>query len=243
MPQGGSLLIQTANVDVESSMAFRLGDVPEGRFAVLTVKDTGVGMDDKTLSKIFEPFFTTKEQGKGTGLGLSTVFGIVKQSGGAITVDSSPGKGTAISVYLPRIGGCADPAGPSSFRRRDSKGSETVLLVEDDDLVRGVVRRILRSRGYEVIEAHDAGTAFARYENNPEAIDLVITDLVIPGFDGLTIASELSTRTPRVKVLYMSGYTEHAVLGRGVLEPGVNFIQKPFSADELALIVRKVLDA
>ncbi len=243
MTGGGSLLVETSNFDLGSEEATRIGAIEPGRYVVFTVKDTGCGMDEDTLSKVFEPFFTTKEPGKGTGLGLSTAFGIVRQSQGTITVESRLGQGTVVRVLLPRIDGEVAPASKQPVVSRRSRGAETVLLVEDDEQVRAVVRRILKSRGYQVIEAKDGGAALAAWERDPDGIDIVVTDLVIPGFDGVTIASELQTRTPRVKVLYMSGYTEHTVLRRGVLEPGVNFIQKPFSGEELALMVRKVLDA
>jgi nitrogen-specific signal transduction histidine kinase/CheY-like chemotaxis protein len=243
MTSGGSLLVESSNVNLGVDESARVGAVAPGPYVVLTVKDTGCGMDEDTLSKVFEPFFTTKEQGKGTGLGLSTVFGIVRQSQGTITVESRLGQGAVFRVYLPRIDGDVQPSSSPQPAARRSHGAETVLLVEDDEQVRAVVRRILKSRGYQVIEAKDGGAALAAYERDPEGIDIVVTDLVIPGFDGVTIASELQTRTPRVKVLYMSGYTEHTVLRRGVLEAGVNFIQKPFSGEELALMVRKVLDA
>ena len=243
MTSGGSLLVETSNVDLGVEEAARVGAVAPGPYVALMVKDTGCGMDEDTLSKVFEPFFTTKELGKGTGLGLSTVFGIVRQSQGTITVESRLGQGAVFRVFLPRIDGDVPPSSTTKGAARRSHGAETVLLVEDDEQVRAVVRRILKSRGYQVIEAKDGGAALSAYERDPEGIDIVVTDLVIPGFDGVTIASELQTRTPRVKVLYMSGYTEHTVLRRGVLEAGVNFIQKPFSGEELALMVRKVLDA
>jgi signal transduction histidine kinase len=242
MPSGGSLIVETANVEVDAALAARIGVLEPGRHVRLTVRDTGIGMSEATLTRIFEPFFTTKESGKGTGLGLATVFGIVKQSHGGIAVESSPGHGAVFRIYLPQREG--DPK-PLSLRKapvRSKTGSETILLVEDDEQLRAVVRRMLVKSGYRVIEARDGGAALATYEANADRIDLIITDLVIPSFDGITVASELQSRAPSVRVIYMSGYTEHLVLRRASLTPGVNFLQKPFTGDDLVSIVRKVLD-
>jgi two-component system cell cycle sensor histidine kinase/response regulator CckA len=243
MPRGGHLTIETENVVLSPHDAARIGDVSPGRYVRLAVLDNGCGMPPEVLSRIFEPFFTTKEVGKGTGLGLSTVFGIVKQSGGTITVESAEGAGSTFSILLPARAG---PIGGGVEERRSSVpglGAETILLVEDDDQVRSVVRRILRSRGYSVLEAHDAESARAVHAQNADSIDLILTDLVMPGTDGLAMAAELTQGRSGARVLYMSGHTEHAVIQGSALEPGVNFLQKPFSPSDLASTVRRALDA
>ncbi len=242
MPSGGSLIIETAGVEVDDVVAARIGVTAPGGYARLTVRDTGTGMDADTLARIFEPFFSTKEQGRGTGLGLSTVFGIVKQSQGGISVESSPGRGATFCVYLPLRAAEAQPLSLREAQPCPAPGAETILLVEDDEKLRAVVRRVLTRNGYRIIEAGDGAAALAAYETHAETIGLIITDLVIPSFDGITVASELQARVPGVRVLYMSGYSEHLAMRRVSLTQGVNFLQKPFSGDELLTMVRRILD-
>jgi CheY-like chemotaxis protein len=211
---------------------------------MVAVSDTGEGMDSETLSHVFEPFFTTKEIGKGTGLGLSQVYGFVRQSGGHVRVYSEVGQGTSAKLYLPRVhGDAAEPV--ASARRRDIsllRGTETVLLVEDDDDVRSYSSGVLRELGYQVIEASDASKALAALSHNPE-VDLLFTDVVLPGgVHGGKLADEVRQRRPRIRVLFTSGYTRNAIVHNGRLDPGLQLITKPFTYEELAEHVRRALD-
>jgi len=231
MPQGGRLTIETS--------AARLEDDP-GTYVCLAITDTGVGMDEATLAHAFEPFFTTKAPGAGTGLGLSTVYGIVKQSNGHVTVTSEPGCGTTFRVYLPRI---FEPASaPEKQGAAPVHGSETVLLVEDEPALRKLAREILRLAGYKVIEAANSGEALLACERSSSEIALMITDLVMPGMSGWDLARRLTTLHPEMKVLYMSGYSHHAALPEGGIERHDEFIQKPFTPTSLQEKVRRVLD-
>ena len=208
---------------------------------LLSVRDTGTGMDTEIQSHIFEPFFTTKEMGKGTGLGLATVYGIVKQNNGYIEVESAPGRGTSFRIYLPRVQDRAE-----ALRARDSAapphGSETILVVEDEDMVRHVVREALRSFGYTVLETGDAEEGARICETQEGPIHLLMTDVIMPKMNGRALAKRLMLHRPDLKVLYMSGYTDSAIVQHGVPEPGVSFLQKPFALTTLAGKVRDVLD-
>ena len=242
MPTGGRITIETENADVDEPTASGAGGAP-GRYVVLSVSDTGEGMGEEVKERLFEPFFTTKEQGKGTGLGLATTYGIVRQSGGFITVDSGPGLGAAFRVYLPRHEVEADEAevvedAPAPVLR----GSETVLLVEDEDIVRGLVSEILETAGYTVLGAADGNTALELAERHPGPIHLLLTDVVMPKMSGRDLAERLIAAHGETKVLYTSGYTDTAIVDRGVLQPGTEFLQKPFSFAALTQKVRHVLD-
>jgi PAS domain S-box-containing protein len=243
MPGGGVLTFRTSNETVRN----RPPTIPErllaGEYVMLTVSDTGLGMDQSTQSRIFEPFFTTKGQGKGTGLGLSTVYGIVKQSGAAISVTSAPNAGTTFQVRFPRTDGFALAQPAESLPGAALSGTETILLVEDDSSVRDLVERVLRSRGYHVLAAQHGGDALQLASRTVRGVDLVLTDVVMPSMSGRELVEALQANRPALRVLYMSGYTDDEIIRRGLHDPGISFIQKPFTADNLALQVRKVLDA
>jgi two-component system cell cycle sensor histidine kinase/response regulator CckA len=241
MPQGGKLTMETANVLIdEESARVHLGTKP-GPHVMLAVSDTGVGMDRATQARIFEPFFTTKQVGKGTGLGLSTVFGIVQQSNGSIWVYSEPGRGTTFKVYLPRVDEAVDVvrATPPGTTRR---GTEAVLLVEDDEQVRSVASSILRRHGYRVLEARNGGEAMLLCETHAQTIDLLISDVVMPLMGGPELARRLSTARPAMKVLCMSGYTDDSVVRHGVMDSDIAYLQKPITPESLTRKVREVLD-
>jgi PAS domain S-box-containing protein len=241
MPKGGALTIETSNVQLDEGYAGRHVAVRPGPYVLLAVSDNGSGMDRATQAHLFEPFFTTKGSGKGTGLGLSTVFGIVKQSGGSIEVYSEPGRGTSVKVYLPRID---QPVSIESEDRAKSapRGTETILLVEDDDMVRTLVRETLAREGYRIMDAAGPVEAQIISDGFKGAIQLLITDVVMPKVSGRELADGISERRPDMKVLYMSGYTDNAVVKNGVLERQLAFLQKPFTPTALASKVREVLD-
>jgi PAS domain S-box-containing protein len=243
MPAGGVMKFRTANETIANGVAPSATQVEPGAYVMLEVTDTGVGMDTATQARIFEPFFTTKGQGKGTGLGLSTVYGIVKQSGGGISVSSIQGSGTVFCVYFPRIDGYA-LAEPAEKRQESPlSGTETILLVEDETSVRQLVERVLRSRGYDVLAATDGADAVRLASDAGLAVDLVLTDIVMPEMSGRELVEALHTGRPALRVLYMSGYTDDEIVRRGLHDPGMSFIQKPFTAENLAMHVRKALDA
>jgi PAS domain S-box-containing protein len=228
MPDGGVLTLATS-ADAGA------------RTATVTVTDTGRGMDRETLAHVFEPFFTTKGPGQGTGLGLATVYGIVTQHGGSITVDSAPGRGTTFRLVFPADTGAVSRSQAESSHRNEAAGHETILLVEDEPMVRGLVRTMLSARGYEVLEASSGEDALERFRAAIGAVDLLLTDVVMPGINGRVLAERLSALRPGLKVLFMSGYTEDAVLGARASD--VRFLQKPFAPDALRAAVRQVLDA
>ncbi|MBI4483969.1 MAG: response regulator [Acidobacteria bacterium] len=243
MPQGGKLTIETANVELDEAYARNHVAVRPGAYVLLAVSDTGCGMDKEVQSHLFEPFFTTKEPGEGTGLGLSTVYGIVKQSGGNIWVYSEPGHGATFKIYLPAVEEVVAVASPEGARPLAMGGSETILLAEDDEPVRNLARQILEMHGYTVLEAQNGREALEICKRHEGPIHLMVTDVVMPQMSGRDLADRAAQLRPGIKLLYLSGYTGKAIVQHGVLEPGVAFLQKPFTPDALARKVREVLDA
>ena len=244
MPRGGRLTIETANVDLDETFAIAHVPMKPARYVMLAVGDTGEGMDADTQARVFEPFFTTKEQGKGSGLGLATVYGMVKQSGGYIWVYSEPGHGTVFKVYFPPAEQRARTSDQDNAGRRSGDamhGWETVLLVEDEDAVRALAREVLRRHGYVVLEARHGVDALRMAERHPDDIHLMITDLVMPHMGGRDLVERLAAVRPKMKVLFMSGYTDHALMHRD-LTPGTAFLQKPFTPEAFVRKVRSVLD-
>jgi two-component system, cell cycle sensor histidine kinase and response regulator CckA len=240
MPLGGKLTIEVANVDLDEQYCAQHVNASPGRHVMLAVTDAGVGMDEETLSRVFEPFFTTKEPGKGTGLGLATVYGIVEQSGGSVEVYSEVGRGTCFKVYLPQVEEDAVSAEPAE--QVDALGDETILLVEDDAAVRALVHTTLDRRGYRVLEAEGPHDAFRLCIEHGDAIDLVLSDVVMPGMSGVDLIARAATLQPQLRALLMSGYPDEAVVRHGLIDGEVAFIGKPFTADVLARKVRDVLD-
>jgi PAS domain S-box-containing protein len=243
MPHGGRLTVETSNVDLDAGYASEHVSVKPGKYVMLAVSDTGVGMDAEAQTHIFEPFYTTKGAGRGTGLGLSTVYGIVKQSGGYIWVYSEVNQGTTFKLYLPSVGGLATEEINVPKDARASRGTETILLVEDEDAVRELARTVLEAHGYAVVAAVSAEAAEELAARRGWNIDLLLTDVVMPAMSGRDLAKRISARAPQTRVLFMSGYTDNVIAQGGVLEAGVSFLQKPFSPRALAAKVREVLDA
>jgi CheY-like chemotaxis protein len=240
MPLGGTLTMRVTNVVLPATLSTRFMDLAPGVYVRLEVEDTGEGIDEQTLPRIFEPFFTTKPEGKGTGLGLASVYGIVAQAGGAINVESTPGKGTIFQVYLPRIP--HEPAAEEfSLFPGAENGTETILLVEDEPALKSVAQRILQAAGYTVLAAGNAEEAMQQAAGWPGTIDLLLTDVIMPGDTGPVLARHLLHRRPHLRVLFMSGYAGDELGAHGVLESGVALLQKPFTARELALRVRDAL--
>jgi two-component system, cell cycle sensor histidine kinase and response regulator CckA len=242
MPKGGKVTIETTNVYLDDEYAREHLPTQPGQYVMLAVSDTGKGMDTETQARIFEPFFTTKELGKGTGLGLSTVYGIVKQSGGYIWVYSEPSHGTTFKIYLGRTDRENTPIVKAADEPMQS-GSETILLVEDEDMVRELAREVLESAGYKVLVASRDEEATLICVEHPGEIHLLLSDVVMPGPSGKEISDRLTVLRPAMKVLFMSGYTQDAIVHHGVLDSGVKFIQKPFSPAALCKRVRVVLDS
>jgi two-component system cell cycle sensor histidine kinase/response regulator CckA len=241
MPNGGQLLIETEEVDLDSAFVKQHPGMKPGRYILLKVRDEGIGMDQSTVARVFEPFFTTKELGKGTGLGLSTVYGIVKQSDGYVAVKSALGQGSTFSVYLP----CVDEDAPTITVDTVSaslRGTETILLVEDEESVRRLAGEILRNLGYQILEAAHGRAALSVAAGVGDTVDLIVTDVVMPGMSGPETVAGLDEHCPHAKVLFMSGYIDDEVSRRGVLHEEVNFIQKPFTPDSLARKIRGILD-
>jgi PAS domain S-box-containing protein len=244
MPDGGKLFIETTNAEIDVTFAKRYSyPVQQGSYVLLTVSDTGTGMDAAIQAHIFEPFFTTKEKGKGTGLGLATAYGIVKQSGGYIDVYSEVGTGTTFKIYLPRV---HDPVESQKLPESDlmkSRGSETILLVEDETSLRTLTRNLLELSGYTVLEANNGSEAIHISQQHTGPLQLLLTDVVMPGMNGRVLAGHITAQRPPIKVVYMSGYTGQAVGAHGALEEGSFFLQKPFSRDGLVSKVRQALDS
>jgi PAS domain S-box-containing protein len=243
MPRGGKLTIETANVVLDPLYTQGHPDVKPGAYVMIAVSDTGTGMDSETRARIFEPFFTTKEMGKGTGLGLSTVYGIVKQSQGHMWVYSEPGQGATFKVYLPHHLDPEEVQPPAPAPRVVPRGWETILAVEDELSLLNLVAEILRDAGYSVIAAQGPKEALRLMADHREPIHLLLTDVVMPGMSGRALADEVVVKRPGIRVLYMSGYTDNAIVHHGVLDAGVTYIQKPFTPDALIKMVREVLDA
>jgi len=243
MPSGGKLTIETANAVLDEDYVSKHAGAAAGPCVMLAVTDTGTGMDDTTQQRLFEPFFTTKEPGRGTGLGLATVYGIVAQSRGSIWVYSELGQGSTFKVYLPVTTEEAAPAAAAEITPASLSGTETVLVVEDQNEARSVICQTLRRRGYTVIEAINGPDAIVKGRQLDVPIDVMLTDVVMPGMGGRRVAEVIRATRPNLKVVHMSGYTDSAIVDHGILEPGVTFVQKPFVADALLRKIREVLDA
>jgi CheY-like chemotaxis protein len=242
MPKGGTLRVESGCASVEEDKAQALGLAGAGLYVSISVSDTGTGMEEATLSHLFEPFFTTKEQGKGTGLGLSTVYGIVRQAGGAVSVQSAHQKGTRVTILLPCVA-CVPSEKPRPVEAASGQGSGAILLVEDDESVRRYVARLLVRRGYLVHQAADGAQALAELDTLSPAPALLITDLVMPGMTGRELADKVRDRAPRVAVLFVSGYSEDAVVRRGLETGTIDFLRKPFAPNELLSHVARLLGA
>jgi len=243
MPKGGKLTIETMSVEVDESYAASHFPMTPGVYEMLTITDTGIGMAKEIQEQIFEPFFTTKPKGKGTGLGLSIVYGIVKQSNGYIWAYSEPMKGTAFKIYFPRV---APDEYPEEERMRGKKeargGPETIMVVEDDAMIMKVIKQVLTGSGYNVLSAGDGKEALNLADQYKDAIHMLLTDIIMPCMGGRELADQVKKTRPDIKILYMSGYTDDAIVRHGMLEKGLSFIQKPFASDSLKKKVREVLD-
>ena len=243
MPSGGHLTIETRSMRMEEGHLGIEDDVPPGNYAMMAITDTGSGMNQETQARIFEPFYTTKEKGHGTGLGLSTVYGIVKQSGGEIALYSEPGSGTCFKIYLPKAHAASESSIVEASTPAPVCGSETILVVEDEAALRDLVANGLKRCGYSVFQAPDGPTAlekFGRGDNGP--IDLIVTDVIMPRMNGKEMVSRLKTAHPEAKILYISGYTDDAIVNHGVLAPGTPFLHKPFTLDQLIHKIQTLLN-
>jgi len=241
MPRGGKLTINTANVELDEAYVHSHADVTPGPYVMMAISDTGTGMDEETLSKVFDPFFTTKEAGKGTGLGLSTIYGIVKQSGGNIWVYSEPGKGATFKIYLPRVEKKTGGTEAVEAAAESLTGSETILVVEDNEMVRDLAQTIFQHYGYRVLTAQDGEEAIRVSQEHDGPIDLMLTDVVMPGMSGNEVVKRLNTLRPEMKVLYMSGYTNNVIVHHGDMDRETAFIQKPFTMESLVCKVKEVI--
>jgi PAS domain S-box len=239
MPEGGKLLLETGNVTLADVSNGR-PDMAPGDYVVLTVADSGQGMDAATVARIFEPYYTTKARGAGTGLGLATVYGIVKQSGGHVELESEPGMGTIFRLYFPQVAEEAEAVSPKPPDERPLRGSETILLVEDEEALRGVGRQMLEAYGYKVLLAEDGAAGLALAQNYPHPIQLLMTDILMPKMSGIELAERLSTLRPELKILYTSGYNDNGISPRRVEE--ARYLQKPYAMEELARTLRELLD-
>lgn len=242
MPEGGRLTMETANVTLDEEYARTHADVNPGQYVMFSVADTGLGMDAATLSNMFDPFFTTKAKGKGTGLGLSTVYGIVKQHKGHVSVSSEPGRGSVFKVYLPYLTHHVEPEPEAAIVDSQRRGNETILVVEDEEVVRNLACELLELLGYSVLQAAHPLEAIRISQDQDRSIDLLLSDVVLPKMDGTRLYRCILEFRPQIKVLYVSGYTQDSIVDHGVLKPGVNFLAKPFTLDSLASKVREVLD-
>lgn len=243
MPSGGKLTLETQNIELNENFSRKHVDLQPGNYILLAMSDTGIGMEEEIQNHIFEPFFTTKEKGKGTGLGLSTVHGIMKQSNGQISVYSAPGQGTTFKLYFPRMD--ASPA--QSFLPEAAsyslRGTETILLVEDEEFVRKIIHRILNLQGYNVLQAENGDRARQLADSFPDKIHLLLTDVIMPQLSGQELSKQLTLSRPGIKVLFMSGYTDAAIVHHGILDEKVHFIQKPFTTELFLQKIRELLDA
>jgi nitrogen-specific signal transduction histidine kinase/CheY-like chemotaxis protein len=242
MPHGGQLALATDNYKLTKNDIERPVDAKPGEYVVLTVSDTGIGMDKEVRAHLFEPFFTTKEVGKGTGLGLATVHGIVAQSGGGIEVDSELGQGTTFRIYLPRVIQTARPETQQPGTKALPRGQETILVVEDEEFVRDLTTRILEQQGYTVLTASHPEEAIKHSQEHKNTIHLLVTDVVMPEMGGRELATRLAFARPEMKILYVSGYTDDAIMRHGILDRDLAFLQKPFTLATLSSKVREVLD-
>ena len=242
MPNGGRLTIETQNVTFKNPYSIIPEEIPPGQYALLSVSDSGSGMSKEVQERIFEPFFTTKETGKGTGLGLSTVFGIVKQSGGFISLYSELEHGSIFKIYLPRIEEKVEKEESLPNDSAYMTGSESILLLEDNDFVREFVMETLQNAGYAVFDAAYPEKAFHLFQVNKDKVSMLITDVVLPRMSGLDVARHIQAEAPGLSVLYISGYTENSIVNKGVLEEGLHFLQKPFTPDLLLKKIRDILD-
>jgi CheY-like chemotaxis protein len=243
MPNGGTLLIETTNIDLEEGIAGLHAEVPAGHYVQLKVIDTGVGMTQEVMSHLFEPFFTTKKAGEGTGLGLATVYGIVKQCGGSVWVYSQPGQGTNFMIYLPRIESTGTAERGPALAAPTVRGTETILVVEDQDQLRKMTVRVLQDHGYKVLEAASPEAALVHSKSYDGTIHLLLTDVVMPGMTGPQVADQIKPLRPAMEVVFMSGYSERALSDPKVMESAAAYLAKPFSPKSLTVKVREVLDS
>ncbi|MBI4410968.1 MAG: PAS domain S-box protein [Deltaproteobacteria bacterium] len=243
MPHGGKLILETKNATLDEEYTSRHPEIQPGTYSMLAVSDNGLGMDEKTMSHLFEPFYTTKGKGKGTGLGLSMVYGIVKQSGGHISVHSTHGQGTSFKVYLPQVEGAAQPLRAEKTAPAILTGSETVMVVEDEEKLRKFICRVLGEKGYAVLEASSGDEALRTVGSSGKPIALLITDVIMPGMSGREVAERMILKKPGIKILYISGFTENAIAHHGVLDEGTHFLGKPFTPETLLHQVREIIES